>query len=67
MKKRVIVLGASGSIGTSTAKVARRLPEEMQIVGLAVNRSVASLLEQVAEFQPEAVAVVDEAAAAEVA
>lgn len=61
--KRVIVLGASGSIGLSTAKVARRLPEEMKIVGLAVNKSVPALLEQVAEFQPEAVAVVDEESA----
>jgi 1-deoxy-D-xylulose-5-phosphate reductoisomerase len=55
--KRVIVLGASGSIGLSTAKVARRLPEEMKIVGLAVNKSVDALLQQVQEFGPEAVAI----------
>jgi len=65
--KRVIVLGASGSIGLSTAKVARRLPSEMKIVGLAVNKSVESLLGQVKEFGPEAVAVVDEAAAEQAA
>jgi 1-deoxy-D-xylulose-5-phosphate reductoisomerase len=61
--KRVIVLGASGSIGLSAAKVARRLPQEMKLVGLAVNKSVEALLAQVQEFGPEAVAVVDEAAA----
>lgn len=64
--KRVIVLGSSGSIGQSACIVARQLPEEMKLVGLAVNRSVDVLLEQVAEFSPRAVAVVDEAAASTV-
>lgn len=62
--KRVILLGSSGSIGLSTCKVARDLPDEMKLVGLAVNRSVDALVEQVAEFGPEAVAVTDSAAAA---
>lgn len=64
--KRVILLGSSGSIGESTCKVARDLPEEMKLVGLAVNRSTDSLLKQVAEFGPEAVAVTDMDAAAKV-
>ena len=63
--KRVIVLGSSGSIGLSTCKVARQFPDRMKIVGLAVQRSVKPLLEQVKEFGPEAVAVFDEAAALE--
>ena len=64
--KRVILLGSSGSIGQSTCKVARALPEEMQLVGLAVNRSTQALLEQVNEFKPEAVAVTDPEAAVQV-
>ncbi len=62
--KKVIVLGSSGSIGQSACIVARQLPEEMKLVGLAVNRSVDALREQVEEFSPHAVAVVDEDAAA---
>lgn len=61
--KRVILLGSSGSIGLSTCKVARDLPEEMKLVGLAVSRRVETLEAQVAEFSPEAVAVADEGAA----
>ncbi|MDD5262257.1 MAG: 1-deoxy-D-xylulose-5-phosphate reductoisomerase [Methylacidiphilales bacterium] len=63
--KRVIILGASGSIGLSTCKVARQFPDRMKIVGLAVQRSVPALLEQVREFGPRAVAVYDPAAAQE--
>ena len=37
--KRVILLGSSGSIGASACKVARALPAEMKLVGLAVNSS----------------------------
>ena len=33
--KRVVVLGATGSIGESALKVARDIPERMEIVGLA--------------------------------
>ncbi|MEM6884816.1 MAG: 1-deoxy-D-xylulose-5-phosphate reductoisomerase [Verrucomicrobiota bacterium] len=57
--KRVILLGSSGSIGLSTCKVARALPENMKLVGLAVSRSVDRLEEQVQEFKPLAVAVTD--------
>lgn len=63
MKKRVILLGSSGSIGLSTCKVARDLPDEMELVGLAVNRSIQSLQEQISEFRPKAVAVTDTGAA----
>lgn len=61
--KRVILLGSSGSIGQSACKVARALPDEMKLVGLAVQRSTDALLAQVAEFKPAAVAVADAGAA----
>ncbi|HEX3421323.1 MAG TPA: hypothetical protein VHT01_08840, partial [Candidatus Udaeobacter sp.] len=32
-RKRVVVLGATGSIGESALKVARDIPERMEIVG----------------------------------
>ena len=36
-RKRVVVLGATGSIGESAQKVARDIPDRMEIVGLAAN------------------------------
>jgi len=61
--KRIILLGSSGSIGESTCKVARALPEKMKIVGLAVAKSTDRLLEQAQEFGVKALAVSDAQAA----
>ncbi len=49
-RKKVVVLGSTGSIGESALKVARDIPERMEVVGLAANRSVDRLAEQIAEF-----------------
>ena len=64
--KRVILLGSSGSIGESTCKVARALPDKMQIVGLGVAKSTERLLEQAKEFGVKALAVSDPQAAEKV-
>ena len=53
--RRVIVLGATGSIGDSTAKVARALPEQMKIVGLSGYHNQTRLLELAQEFRPLAI------------
>src|SRR5471030_3207632 len=60
-KKRVVILGSTGSIGESALKVARNLPDRMEIIGLAAGRSAQSLLKQAAEFKPRAVALYDTA------
>ena len=59
--KRVVILGSTGSIGESALKVARDLPDRMQVVGLAAGRSAKSLLAQAQEFKPKAVALYDTA------
>ena len=62
--KRVILLGSTGSIGTSALKVARDIPERMQIVGLAANSSADALVQQAIETGVKHVALTDAAAAA---
>ena len=64
--KRVILLGSSGSIGESTCKVARALPDTMKLVGLGVAKSGRRVLEQAREFGVKAVAVSDLGAAEKV-
>ena len=59
-RKRVVVLGATGSIGESALKVARDIPERMEIVGLAANRNARKLAEQANKVRPKAVCLVDE-------
>jgi 1-deoxy-D-xylulose-5-phosphate reductoisomerase len=59
-RKRVVVLGATGSIGESALKVAHDIPERMEIVGLAANRNAQKLAEQANKVRPRAVCLVDE-------
>ena len=60
-RKRVVVLGATGSIGESAAKVARDIPERVEIVGIAANTKARELAAQANELRPAAVCIVDEA------
>lgn len=62
-RRKVLLLGSTGSIGTSALKVAQDIPERMEIVGLAAARSVEALVEQVRETGVKQVALTDEAAA----
>jgi len=57
--KNVVVLGSTGSIGTSTMKVAADLPERIRIVGLAAGNNVELLIEQAKKHRPVAVSVGD--------
>ncbi|MBK1791219.1 1-deoxy-D-xylulose-5-phosphate reductoisomerase [Persicirhabdus sediminis] len=63
--KKVVLLGSTGSIGTSTLKVAQGVPEEMELVALAAHSSVAKLAEQVAETGVKHVAIYDQSKEAE--
>jgi 1-deoxy-D-xylulose-5-phosphate reductoisomerase len=63
--KRVVVLGATGSIGQSAIKVARDIPERMEIVGLAAKSNARTLAAQANVVRPEAVCLVDESRIAE--
>lgn len=63
--KRVIILGSTGSIGTSALKVAHDIPDRMQVVALAANRSVESLVAQVSATGVKHVTVTDAEAARE--
>src|ERR1700749_1174248 len=57
LKKRVVILVSTVSIGESALKVARDIPDRMEVVGLAAGRSAKSLLAQATEFKPRAVAL----------
>src|SRR5438046_1814185 len=59
-RKRVVVLGATGSIGESAIKVAHDIPDRMEIVGLAANRNARKLAEQANRVRPKAVCLVDD-------
>lgn len=58
--KRVVILGSTGSIGTSTLDVLHQLGGDFELVGLAGNTQWERLAEQVAEFHPRAAALASE-------
>ncbi len=58
--KRIVILGSTGSIGTQTVDVVRQHPEELEIVGLAVNTRVQEMLEQARAHKVKNLAVGDE-------
>ncbi|MDW8335351.1 MAG: 1-deoxy-D-xylulose-5-phosphate reductoisomerase [Tepidimonas sp.] len=51
-RQRVAVLGATGSIGTSTLDVLARHPERFEVVALSAARQVQALAELCARFHP---------------
>lgn len=58
-QRKLVILGSTGSIGTSALKVARELPERMNIVGLAAHQNVDLLAQQAWEFGVKTVCLYD--------
>lgn len=57
--KNVVILGSTGSIGKNALNVIRNLRHKYKAVGLSANSSWELLAEQVNEFKPENVSLVD--------
>lgn len=59
-KKRIALLGSTGSIGTQTLEVVKTYPDLFEISVLTANRNVDLLIEQALIYRPNAVVIVDE-------
>ena len=59
--KNVVLLGSTGSIGTSTVKVAEDLPDQIRLIGLAAGGNADLLLEQTRRHQPAVISISDRA------
>ena len=57
--KSVTLLGATGSIGTSTLDIIRRHRDEYKLHGIVANSSVEKTIEIIKEFKPQRVALAD--------
>src|SRR5512140_97675 len=57
--KNVVLLGSTGSIGTSTVKVAQDLPDQIRLIGLAAGNNQELLLRQAHEQKPRAISISD--------
>lgn len=61
--QKLALLGATGSIGTSTLDIVRMFPGKFSVDCLVVNRSVQALDKLILEFHPTCVGICDETAA----
>jgi len=59
MKKKIAVLGSSGSIGKNAVRVLEKFSDRFEVAGLAVNSSVELLAEQAAKLNCKQLAVGD--------
>ena len=59
-KKRIAILGSTGSIGTQTLEVVEQKPEYFEIKVLTANSNVHLLAEQAKKFNPEVVVIANE-------
>src|SRR5205809_1208551 len=58
-RTRCVILGATGSIGESALKVARDIPERMEIVGLAANSNAEKLAAAANQTRAQSLCLVD--------
>lgn len=56
-KKKIVVLGSTGSIGLQTLDIVRQHPDKLQVVGLSVYGDVDTVLAQAHEFDVKNVAL----------
>ncbi len=57
MRKRVAVLGSTGSIGCQTLDVIDRFPDKFEIIGLAAGYNMDKLAQQVEKYRPRLVSI----------
>lgn len=62
-RKRLVILGSTGSIGRNALEVVAAHPERFRVVALAAKANVERMTEQALRFQPEVVAMADADAA----
>ena len=58
-KKRISILGSTGSIGVNTLKVVKHLKDQFEVINLSCNQNIDLLIDQIKTFQPKTVSVLN--------
>ena len=66
MKKKISILGSTGSIGVNTLNVIRNISKNFKIRHLTGNTNSELMIEQSREFNPDSIVMINEAAAEKV-
>lgn len=67
MKKKISIIGSTGSIGTQALEVIEKLQDKFELLAISGGSNIKLLREQIAKFNPETVCVKDETAKKELA
>ena len=57
--KRLAILGSTGSIGVNTLDIVRQFSDRFEVVSLSAGRNTQLLLQQILEFRPKVVSVLN--------
>jgi len=57
--KRLAILGSTGSIGVNTLDIVKQFPERFKVVSLAAGANIQLLKEQVLQFRPKMISVLN--------
>lgn len=60
MKRKIAILGSTGSIGTQALDVVRQHPDSFEVYAITANNNAELLIEQAREFEPEAIVIANE-------
>jgi len=63
MKKRIAILGSTGSIGLNTLSIIDHFPDQFEVVGLTAGNNIELLSQQVKRYRPRKIAVFNSAKA----
>jgi len=59
MKKKIAILGSTGSIGDNTVKIIQNNKKDFDVIFLSTNTNVKKLLEQTSILKPKSVIIFD--------
>ncbi|HIS89721.1 TPA: 1-deoxy-D-xylulose-5-phosphate reductoisomerase [Candidatus Avigastranaerophilus faecigallinarum] len=62
MRKRIAILGSTGSIGTQALEVTEKLSEKFEIIALSAGNNIQLLKEQIKKYTPKYVSIKNETA-----
>ncbi len=64
-QKNIAILGSTGSIGKNSLEVIANFPDQFKVSYLTINNNIDALCEQVQQFKPKGVVVLDRSSAGE--
>lgn len=57
MKKKITIIGSTGSIGTQTLEVIEKIADKFEIIGLSAGSNINLLNQQIKKFKPKTVCI----------